>query len=74
MVLRSRPSSRTIGLLQGIEIGGCFSLSSKDSSRLGSAAGQGLTNLEDRAAAMGGKESVTTDPGEGTTVRVELRQ
>ena len=34
--------------------------------------GQGLANLEDRAAAMGGKASVTSDPGEGTTVRVEL--
>ena len=34
--------------------------------------GQGLANLEDRAAAMGGKASVTSDPDHGTTVRVEL--
>jgi two-component system, NarL family, sensor histidine kinase DevS len=34
--------------------------------------GQGLANLEDRAAAMDGKASVISDPGEGTTVRVEL--
>jgi hypothetical protein len=32
--------------------------------------GQGLANLEDRATAMGGKASVTSDPGEGTMVRV----
>ena len=34
--------------------------------------GQGLANLEDRAAAMGGKGSVTSNPGHGTTVQVEL--
>ena len=34
--------------------------------------GQGLANLEGRAMEMGGKASVTSDPGRGTTVRVEL--
>jgi signal transduction histidine kinase len=34
--------------------------------------GQGLANLEARATDMGGKASVTSDPGRGTTVRVEL--
>ena len=34
--------------------------------------GQGLANLEGRATDMGGKASVTSDPGRGTTVRVEL--
>jgi signal transduction histidine kinase len=34
--------------------------------------GQGLANLEARATDMGGKASVSSDPGRGTTVRVEL--
>jgi signal transduction histidine kinase len=34
--------------------------------------GEGLANLEDRAAALGGKTSVSSDPVQGTTVRVEL--
>jgi signal transduction histidine kinase len=34
--------------------------------------GQGLANLDGRATAMGGKGSVTSDPSEGTTIRVEL--
>jgi signal transduction histidine kinase len=34
--------------------------------------GQGLANLEDRATAVGGKVSVMSDPGQGTTVRVEV--
>jgi two-component system sensor histidine kinase DevS len=32
--------------------------------------GNGLTNLEDRAAALGGKLSIDSTPGEGTVVRV----
>ena len=34
--------------------------------------GQGLDNLEGRATDLGGKLSVTSDPGRGTTIRVEL--
>jgi len=34
--------------------------------------GEGLANLEGRAAALGGTASVTSDPNQGTTVRVEL--
>jgi len=34
--------------------------------------GDGLRNLEGRATAVGGKASVASDPGRGTTVRVEL--
>lgn len=34
--------------------------------------GQGLANLEGRATDIGGKASVTSDPGRGTTVQVEL--
>jgi len=34
--------------------------------------GQGLANLEARATNIRGKASVTSDPGKGTTVRVEL--
>ena len=32
--------------------------------------GNGLTNLEDRAAALGGKLSIDSTPGEGTAVRL----
>jgi len=34
--------------------------------------GEGLTNLEGRAAALGGKAIITSVPAQGTTVRVEL--
>jgi signal transduction histidine kinase len=34
--------------------------------------GDGLTNLEDRAAALGGKTSIESVPTQGTTVRIEL--
>jgi signal transduction histidine kinase len=34
--------------------------------------GDGLTNLEDRAAALGGKTSIGSVPAQGTTVRIEL--
>jgi signal transduction histidine kinase len=34
--------------------------------------GEGLTNLEQRAAALGGKATIESAPGQGTTVRVEL--
>jgi len=34
--------------------------------------GDGLTNLEQRAEALGGNASITSAPAEGTTVRVEL--
>jgi signal transduction histidine kinase len=34
--------------------------------------GEGLTNLEDRAAALGGKASIESTPAQGTTVRIEL--
>ncbi len=34
--------------------------------------GDGLTNLEQRAQALGGTTSITSAPAEGTTVRVEL--
>jgi signal transduction histidine kinase len=34
--------------------------------------GEGLTNLEERAAALGGKASVESVPAQGTTVRIEL--
>jgi len=34
--------------------------------------GDGLTNLEQRAEALGGTTSITSAPAEGTTVRIEL--
>jgi signal transduction histidine kinase len=34
--------------------------------------GEGLTNLESRAATMGGKAIITSVPAQGTTIRVEL--
>jgi signal transduction histidine kinase len=34
--------------------------------------GEGLTNLEQRAAALGGKTSIESSPAQGTTVRIEL--
>ena len=34
--------------------------------------GEGLANLEDRAAALGGKAIITSAPAQGTTIRVEL--
>lgn len=34
--------------------------------------GEGLANLEARAVALGGRAFVTSDPAQGTTVRVEL--
>jgi signal transduction histidine kinase len=34
--------------------------------------GEGLTNLEQRAAALGGKASIESVPSQGTTVRIEL--
>lgn len=34
--------------------------------------GEGLTNLEQRAAALGGKASIESAPAQGTTVRIEL--
>jgi signal transduction histidine kinase len=34
--------------------------------------GDGLSNLEDRAAALGGKTSIGSVPTQGTTVRIEL--
>jgi signal transduction histidine kinase len=34
--------------------------------------GEGLTNLEGRAAALGGKAIITSVPAQGTTIRVEL--
>jgi signal transduction histidine kinase len=34
--------------------------------------GDGLSNLEDRAAALGGKTSIGSVPAQGTTVRIEL--
>ena len=34
--------------------------------------GDGLTNLEDRAEALGGKTSIGSGPAQGTTVRIEL--
>jgi signal transduction histidine kinase len=35
--------------------------------------GEGLRNLEERAAALGGKTSIQSVPAEGTTVRIELQ-
>jgi signal transduction histidine kinase len=34
--------------------------------------GDGLSNLEDRAASLGGKTSIESVPAQGTTVRIEL--
>jgi signal transduction histidine kinase len=34
--------------------------------------GEGLTNLEGRAAALGGKALITSVPAQGTTIRIEL--
>ena len=34
--------------------------------------GEGLSNLEDRAAALGGKASIESVPAQGTTVRIEV--
>jgi signal transduction histidine kinase len=34
--------------------------------------GEGLANLEDRAAALGGKASITSVLAQGTTIRIEL--
>jgi signal transduction histidine kinase len=34
--------------------------------------GDGLTNLEARAATLGGKTAIESSPTEGTTVRIEL--
>jgi signal transduction histidine kinase len=34
--------------------------------------GDGLTNLQDRAAALAGKTTIASSPGQGTTVRIEL--
>jgi signal transduction histidine kinase len=34
--------------------------------------GEGLTNLEGRAATLGGKAIITSVPAQGTTIRIEL--
>jgi signal transduction histidine kinase len=36
-------------------------------------AGMGLQNMRERTAALGGKIEIQTRPGEGTTVKVEIR-
>ena len=54
--------------------GGCLHVGVRDDGRGGAdpAAGSGLRGLADRVAALGGRFTVTSPPGEGTTLRAEL--
>ncbi|HYI17400.1 MAG TPA: PAS domain S-box protein [Solirubrobacteraceae bacterium] len=54
--------------------GGCLHVGVRDDGRGGAdpATGSGLRGLADRVAALGGRFTVTSPPGEGTTLRAEL--
>jgi len=54
--------------------GGCLHIEVRDDGRGGAdpGSGSGLRGLADRVAALGGRFTVISPPGEGTTLRAEL--
>jgi signal transduction histidine kinase len=71
----TRHASASVVQVVGEERDGCFHLSIRDDGVGGAdpARGSGLVGLRDRVEALGGSIVVSSPPGEGTLISVELR-